>query len=384
MDFELSEELKMIQSLSRDFVDEQLMPLEREILGRAADLSDARAYLPAEKEAALIKMVRDMGLWGLGVPEELGGAGLSTLGVCLVEEELGRTAVPFRCGDVNPILFDGTAEQKEKFLTPALNYQKRPYLALLEPDGSNDLQDMRTKAERNDKHYILNGQKLSLSRPGDDYFAIAFAATNKGVTCFLADKDTPGFTVTGNGEKTGWLSRVREPMALFFKDCRISAANVLGEDGKAFYLGKKWLPQRRIIRGARSVGTARRLLDEAANQASTIETFGRSILQRTNIQAALADMAMHIHAARLMVYEAACSADSGRLLRRTSAVVKLYTTQLVHTVADRVAHVFNGPPSQEDLPLNRLCRLALEGSAVEPAMERQRNIIAADVIKGIK
>jgi alkylation response protein AidB-like acyl-CoA dehydrogenase len=132
------------------------------------------------------------------------------------------------------------------------------------------------------------------------------------------------------------------------------------------------------------VGTARRLLDEAAAQAGSIETFGRSILQRTNIQAALADMAMHIHAARLMVYEAACSADSGRLVRSASAIVKLYATQLVHTVADRVAHVFNGPPYPEGLPVARLCRRALETSAAEFAMERQRNIIAADIMKGVK
>ncbi len=384
MDFELSEELKMIQSLARDFVDEQLKPLERDILGRAADLYDARTYLPAEKEADLIKMVRDMGLWGLGVPEELGGAGLSTLGVCLVEEELGRTIVPFRCGDVNPILFDCTAEQQEKFLLPALNYQKRPYLALLESDSSTDLSTLRMTAERADGHYLLNGNKLSLSRPGDDYFAVAFAAADKGITCFLVDKGTPGFTVTGSGEKTGWLSRVREPMSLFFKNCRVRVENVLGEEGRAFHLGKKWLPQRRIVRGARCVGTARRLLDEAAVQAGSIETFGSSILKRTNIQAALADMAMHIHAARLMVYEAACSADSGRLVRRASAMVKLYTTQLVHTVADRVAHVFNGPPYLEGLPVARLCRRALETGTVELAMERQRNIIAADIIKGMK
>jgi acyl-CoA dehydrogenase len=173
-------------------------------------------------------------------------------------------------------------------------------------------------------------------------------------------------------------------MSLFFKGCRVVVANVLGEEGKAFHLGKKWLPQRRIVRGARCVGTARRLLDEAAAQAGSVETFGSSILKRTNIQAALADMAMHIHAARLMVYEAACSADSGRLVRRVSAMVKLYTTQLVHTVADRVAHVFNGPPYLEGLPVARLCRRALETSAAELALERQRNIVAADIMKGMK
>ncbi len=383
MDFELSEELKMIQSLARDFVDEQLKPLERDILGRAADLSDARTYLPAEKEAGLIQKVRDMGLWGIGVPEELGGAGLSTLGVCLVEEELGRTVVPFRCGDVNPILFDGTAAQKERYLLPTLNNQKRPYLALLESDKGTDLTSMQMTAEKTNGHYLLNGIKLTLSRAGEDYFAMAFASTRNGITCFLVDKDTPGFTVVGGGENTGWLSRVREPMSLFFKNCRVLVENVLGEEGKAFHLGKKWLPQRRIVRGARCVGTARRLLDEAAAQAGSIETFGSSILKRTNIQAALADMAMHIHAARLMVYEAASSADSGRLVRRASAMVKLYTTQMVHVVADRVAHIFNGPPYLEGLPVERLCRRALEASAVELALEGQRNIIASDIIKGV-
>ncbi len=384
MDFELSEELKMIQSLARDFVDEQLKPLERDILGRATDLSDARAYLPADKEAALTGMVRDMGLWGLGVPEELGGTGLSTLGVCLVEEELGRTIVPFRFGDINPILFDGTAKQKDKYLWPALNNQKRPYLALLESDSTADLPAMRTTAKREDGYYVLNGKKLSLSREGDDYFAIAFAATDNGTTCFLIDKDTPGFTVTGEGEKAGWLSRVREPITIFFENCRVRVENVLGEEGKAFHLGKKWLPPRRIVRGARCVGTARRLLDEATAQAGSIETFGRSIFQRTNIQAALADIAMHIHAARLMVYEAACNADRDRLVRRASAMVKLYTTQMLHTVADRVAHIFNSPPYLEGLPIARLCRRALETSAVEMVMERQRNIVAADIIKGVK
>jgi acyl-CoA dehydrogenase len=384
MDFELSEELKMIQSLARDFVDEQLKPLERDILGRAADLSDSRTYLPAETEAALIQKVRDMGLWGIGVPEELGGPGLSALGVCLVEEELGRTVVPFRFGDVNPILFDCTEEQKEKYLLPALNYQKHPYLALLETEISDDLSAMRMTTEKSDGQYILNGKKLSLSRAGDDYFALAFAAASKGITCFLVDKGTQGFTVDGGGEKTGWLSRVREPIALFFKDCRVSVTNVLGEEGRAFHLGKKWLPQRRIVRGARCVGAARRLLDEATTQAGSIETFGRSILKRTNIQAALADMALHIHAARLMVYEAACTADTGKPVRSASVMVKLYTTQMLNTVADRVAHVFNGPPYLEGLPIERLCRRALEASVVEFAMERQRSIVAADIIKGVK
>jgi acyl-CoA dehydrogenase len=384
MDFELSEELKMIQSLARDFVDEKLKPLERDILGRAADLSDARVYLPAEKESELVKMVRDMGLWGIGVPEELGGAGLSALGVCLVEEELGRTIVPFRFGDVNPVLFDCNEVQKEKYLLPALNLQKRPYVALLEPDKGASLLNLHTTAKKVGDDFIINGEKSSFSRPGEDYFAMVFAATDKGPTCFLVDKDRPGFSVIDPVEKSGWAARIRQPMSLVFKNCRVSADSVLGAEGKAFELGKKWLPQRRIVRGARCVGAARRLLDEATAQAGSAETFGKSILKRTNVQAALADMAMNIHAARLMVYEAACAADAGKPIKRASAMVKLYTTQMLNTVADRVAHIFNGPPYLEGLPVERFCRRALEASAVEFAAERQRNIIAGDIIKGLK
>jgi len=387
MDFELSEELKMTRSLTRDFVNDRLKPLERDILGRAADLSDARMYLPAKTETKLIKMVKDMGLWGIGIPEELGGLGLSTLGICLVEEELAQTVVPFHFGDVTPILFDVNTEQQEKFLLPALNRQKQPYLALMEPGKGADLSGIEMKAKGVNGYYVVNGKKLSLSRAGNDYFAVVFAITDRvadGVTCFLVDKDTPGFSVTGGEEATGWSSQAREPMFLAFDDCRVPVENILGEEGKAFNLGKKWLPRRRVIRGARCVGVTQRLLDEVIIQAQSWQSFGQPIYQRTSIQAALAEIAMLIHAGRLMVYEAAWKADKGEPIWREAAMVKLYTTQIVHTVADRVAHIFNGPPYVPGLPMERLCRHVLATSATELALELQRSIIARDILKGLK
>ena len=384
MDFELSEELKMIQSLARDFVEGQLKPLERDILGRAADLSDARAYLPAEKEAELVKMVRDMGLWGVGIPEELGGVGLSNLGVCLVEEELARTVIPFHFGDVTPILFDCSKKQREKFLRPAINNDKRPYLALMENGRSADLSGLKMKAEKVDGHYLLNGKKVSFSRKYDDYFGVVFAVAESGITCFLVDKETPGFTVSRSEEKTGWLSQLREPLSLSFQDCRVSQGNLLGEEGKAFYLGRKWLPQRRIVRGARCVGITCRLLDEASARAQSAETFGQPVRGRASVQAALAEIAMNIHAARLMVYEAAGRADAVKSIYREAAMVKLFTTRMVRAAADQVAHIFNGPPYIDGLSVERLCRHALEASLSEIALEKQRSIIAMDVLKGLK
>ncbi|MBN1177341.1 MAG: acyl-CoA dehydrogenase family protein [Dehalococcoidales bacterium] len=384
MDFELTEEQKMIQSLARDFVNERLKPLERDILGRSADLSDAHVSLPPEKEAELIKMAKDIGLWGIGVPVELGGAGLDSFTVCLVEEELAQTVVPFHFGDITPLLFDCSEGQREKFLKPALDYEKKPYLALMESDGSTDPSSMKMTAEKEKDRYVLNGRKLSLSRASDDYFAVVFARTEDGITCFLVDKDTEGFSVSGGEENTGWLTRVREPMSLLFEKCWVPVENVLGKEGMAFQLGSKWLPQRRLVRGARCVGVARRLLDEASVQAQSLVTFGKPIFERINIQAALADIAMNINAARLMVYEAAWDSDIGKTLRNKAAMVKLYTTEMVQTVADRVAHIFNGPAYTEGLPMARLCRRALESAAVELTLEKQRRIIAGDILKGLK
>jgi acyl-CoA dehydrogenase len=190
MDFELNEEQKMIQSLAEDFVEGQLKPLEREILGKAADLSDALAYLPAEKEAELIKQVKGLGLWGIGVPEEMGGAGLNTLSVCLVEEELANTIIPFKFGDVTPVLFDCNQEQREKYFVPALNYEKFPYLALMETNDKN-LAGMKMKAEKTGGNYILDGGKFSLSRQGNDYFAVVFARAITGFPVSWSTKGRP-------------------------------------------------------------------------------------------------------------------------------------------------------------------------------------------------
>ncbi len=389
MDFEIPEELKMIQRLVRDFVTDQLKPLERIVLGRAADLSDAQMYLPLETEQELMGMAKDIGLWGVGVPEELGGGGLAVLGNCLVEEELAQTVVPFSFGEVPPILFDCNVEQRGKYLSPALNRQKYPCLALMEPDRAG-LENLETRAEKKDGYYVLSGKKVSLSRVGEDYFAIVFAATEpeggsrKGVTCFLVDKDTPGFTVRGGEEKTGWQTRLRQPLFLTFDHCQVPAENILGEEGKAFSLAKRWLPSRRIIRGARCVGVAQRLLDECTVQAKSWISFGQVISGRPSVQAGLGDIATNIHAARLMVYEAAWKADQGKPIKRESAMVKLFATQMIHFVCDNASHIFNAPAYVGGLPMERFCRNAIAMSSTEFALQLQRNIIGRDILKGFK
>ena len=391
MDFEIPEELKMVQSMVRDFVTDQLKPLERSILGRAADLSDATMYLPLGKEQELMEMVKGLGLWGTGVPEELGGAGLDTLGNCLVEEELAQTIVPFNFGDVSPLLFDCNEEQKEKYFSAVFNRQRYAYLALMEPEReASEIERMELRAEKKDGHCVLDGKKVSLSRAGEDYFAVVFAVTQpekgprEGVTCFLVDKGTPGFLVSGGVEKMGWEAQVREPILLVFDQCQVPTGNILGQEGNAFHLGKKWLPMRRLVRGARCVGAAQRMLDEATIQAQSWQSFGQFISGRPSVQAALADIATSIHVARLMVYEAATKADRGDSVRREAAMVKLFATQMIHSVADNAAHIFNAPAYVGGLPMEMFCRNAMAMSATNFALQLQRNIIARDILKGLK
>jgi alkylation response protein AidB-like acyl-CoA dehydrogenase len=389
MDFAIPQDLKMVQSLVRDFVSDQLKPLERDILGRAADLSDSRASLPPETEEKLVKMACDLGLWGINVPEEVDGGGLGVLCSSLVEEELAQTVVPFNFGDVSPILFECNAEQKETYLQPVLRRLKKAYLALMEPGREVSAASWEMRAEKGDSCYILNGQKLSLSRAGEDYFAVVFAHVSqkdspRGMTCFLVDRNNPGFSTSGAAEMTGWRTQLREPLLLTFKDCPVPEENILGEVGQAFHLGKKWLPARRVVRAARCLGVSQRLLEESTTQAKTFLSFGGYAAKRTSIEAALADIAVSIHAGRLMVYEAASKADKGEPIRNEAAMVKLFATDMVHRVVDRVAHIFGGPPYIAGLPMERLCRSALSTSNTELALELQRSIIARDVLKGLK
>jgi acyl-CoA dehydrogenase len=387
VDFEIPEDLKMVQSLVRDFVHDQLRPLERDLLGRAAGLKDARAYLPPETDEKLMNMATDIGLWGLSVPEELGGMGLSTLGNCLAEEELAQTIVPFTFGDVTPILFECNAEQKDRYFLPHFHRRRQAYIALLEPQDGANLPAMQTMAVKVNGDYVISGRKMSFSRVGDDHFAIVFAATpgvGSGATCFLVEKGMPGFTVAGGEEGVGWRTQVKPALSLAFADCRVPAQSILGEPGAAFQLGKKWLPARRLVRGARCVGVGQRLLEEAKAHVESWQSYGEHLSRRPGIESALADIAVSIHACRLVVHEAAWKADSSMNIKREAAMVKLFATQMIRTVADRVSHVFNGPPYIQGLPMQRLCSDAVATNAVDLALELQSGIIAGDIMKGLK
>lgn len=386
MDFEISEEDKLIREAARDFVKRGLLPLERDFLDSESECLGET--LSKEVMDGLRKKAKEIGFWGLRIPEEFGGLGASVLCLCLVEEELAQTIIPFHFGDVTPLLFHCDEEQKRKYLEPAMEGTKQYSLALLEP-GNSRLESLKTRASKENGHYIIEGQKIVMQAIDIGEFIITFAVTDpekpprEGVTCFLVDRDTPGLIISDGGGKIGRQVKLIKPIVLRFNRCRVSAKNILGEIGRAFSLGAKWLPSRRIIRAARCVGVGKRLLEVCCEYAKSWEILGRAISEQMQVQRILADMATDLHAARLMVYHVAWMADKGEDIRREAAMVKVFTTEMVNRTADRTVQLHGGPAHTKGLFVERLCRNAIAANFVEETLELQRAIIARDILRGI-
>jgi acyl-CoA dehydrogenase len=385
MDFNIPEDLKMVQNLARDFVKDQLIPLEKEVLGREVDLEGTRRTLTLEKETELVKMVKDLGLWGFSVPEQVGGPGLGVLASCLIEEELAKSVIALNMGDVSPVLFDCNDEQKNDYLLPAIEGQKTALLALLEP-GEDDPAALKMQAKKDGNDYILNGRKIVFANNSKADFYLVFGVTGSGkslrdgITCFIVDNGLPGFSVKGTEEKTGWKAQVGEPFSLVFENCRVSAGKILGEEGKAYQLGKKWLVQRRVIRAARCIGAAVRLLDKSVEHAKSWNSFGKTISDWPSVQASIADMAIDIQAARLLVYQTACKADAGEDIKSEAAMAKVFSSEMLKRVADRAILIKNGPGPVQGLPLEILCRTLLVQNIGQKALEVQKVSIATGVL----
>ncbi len=285
MDFSLSEELTMVRDMAREFVANELLPIEREVLVREKG-GTRGAPIPHEKYDALKKKAIDQGLWAMTAPESLGGGGLSALGACLVAEELGKTFVDFDFGDVPPILFDANKEQQDKFLAPVIAGEKECALALRELDET----EITTRALRDGDAWVLNGAKYA----DDADIHLVFADTEAGTTCFI---------VEGVAVQDGKLK---------LENVRVPASNVLGEIGGAFALGKKYRDAGMACAAARKVGIAARLLEMSAQYARDWKALGQPLAVRPAIQRYLAEMTIDIDAARWLVYHAACEIDEGK------------------------------------------------------------------------
>jgi len=383
MDCNLSDEQLLLKETVRRFVNEELIPLEAEYRPEAEAMPDK--YLrPLQKKA------KSIGLWLLDIPKEYGGADLDLLTRCVISEEIGRTVViPYRINevfgpDVRPPLLYCKGEQKEKYLYPVLNGEKRMCFALTEPDAGSDPAGMQTRAVRDGDDFILNGTKRFISGAGYAQFAQVWALTDPekrargGITSFLVDMDTPGVNLTRQQPTMMGDS----PWEIVFDNVRVPVANVLGEVGQGFAITQEWLTDGRVrCHGSQSVGMAQRALEMMMDYAQNRVTFGKPLSERQIIQFMIADSAMEVHAARLMVSECAWRYDRGENVRETSYMVKITCTEMASRVVDRAIQVFGGMGLTKELPLEWMYRQLRSIRITEGATEVLRWRMARNLLK---
>ena len=322
MDYQLPEELRMLQETVRRFVDRELIPIEQDSMDGPK--------LKAEVQESLEEKAKAIGLWLFDVPEEYGGQGLGLLARSIVWTELARTiALPTRNVNifgpiVSPILYYLNEEQKKRYLLPVLEGKLRHCFAQTEPEAGGDPGGMRTTAVRDGGYYVINGMKRFITGAAEADFAQVIAATDRekgsrgGISAFLVDMDSPGVKLL-RAQETMMNDR---PWEIAFEDVRVPAENIIGGEGDGFKFAQNWISAGRIRHGARGVGVIERCLELGASYAKQRETFGRKLAERQSVQWMLVDSYADLHMLRLMVHTAAAKHDAGEDIRYDAYMCK--------------------------------------------------------------
>src|SRR5580704_11985626 len=355
MDFTLSEEHQMLKNLVGRFVREELLPLERVVLERES-LGQGMA-LTADERAPLDKKSRDLGLWGLDAPEDVGGSDLPVVAMIGVNEELGKTVTPYVFPPDSPNLrmlaVTVNDEQRATYLAPYVRGETTSAIGISEPGAGADPSAMTTRAVKEEGHWVLNGRKLWISRAAEADFTIVMALTDPakgargGISAFLIYKGTPGFNVLRRIPMIG--GAVTYEVAL--EDCRVEGWKLLGTEGNGFAPMQLRLGTRRIQMAAWSIGMAQRALDMICEYAPQRKTFGLPLSERQAIQWWVADAATRIHAARLMTYDCAWKIDQGRETRIEMSMIKAYATEMAWEVVDRAMQTYGAMGMTKEMPL---------------------------------
>ncbi len=383
MDLQLSQEQEMIISMVRRFVREEILPLEMNLD------PDADSLEPEDRER-LIAKVKEMGLYGLGIPEEFGGPGLDMVTSTLVAMEMSQ----HRAGLYSPCygvfggaglaqLYEANEDQKERYLYPTLRGEKRGFFGLTEPSGGSDpARAIQTRAVQDGDDWVINGSKIFISGADVADFGLVFARTSPdkgrgGVTCFIVDTDTPGFHVR---RVVHTLRSAHYATELQFEDMRVPAANVLGEVNKGFAIANDRLSRQRIPYSAGCIGVAIKAHELALEYARIRETFGAPLASRQAIQWMLVDNEIDIKQSRWVTLEAADRADRGEPFRKEAAMAKLLASEAASRVVDRCMQIHGGYGVTKDFPFERWYREMRIRRIGEGPSEVQRHIIARDIL----
>lgn len=389
MDFELPEESRMVRDTVARFVKEELVPHEALIIRRESErgFSDT-PIVPPELDAALQEKARNIGLWGINVPEEFGGQDLGMLTKCLVVEQLKHSIVPFVLPPESPNLFLlkelCRGDQVDRYLLPYSRGEKKSCLALSEPGAGSDAAAIKTRAERKNGKWVLNGTKLWISNARRSDFMIVMALTDPAAgksgayTAFLVDKGTPGLTIPTSFPMIGEY----HPYEVVLDNVELDDSQVLGDVGGGFAPISKRLGVRRLEIASRCLGLATRCLEMMIEQANTRHTFGAPLADRQAVQWWIADSYQEIEMLRLMVYRMAWKMDQGDAdVRRDGSLVKVQGTEMITRVVDRAIQLFGGMGVSKELPLEYISRMCRVMRIVEGPSEVHRWIIARDLLR---
>lgn len=379
LNFQLSDEQRMIRDLARDFAEKEILPLAEEY--------DQSGEFPWP----VVRKAQETEMMNLNVPEEYGGPELGVLEECIVNEELAyacsgiHTALMLNSMAAWPILLAGSEEQKQAYLPRLTERGELAAYALTEPDAGSDVAGIKSRAIRKGDEYILNGSKAWLTNSPVSSFYVVFAKTDpearhKGISCFVVDREWEGVTVGDPLHKLG--QHAAHTGELFFEEVRIPASNRLGEEGEGFMITMRVFDRTRPAVSAAAVGVARRALDEAVKYATERTAFGKPIGHQQGVSFILADMATAVEASRLLVWQAAWLVDNGFSNAKQAAFAKLFAADAVMQATVDAVQVFGGNGYSREYPVEKLMRDAKIYQIFEGTSQIQRVIIGRELLRG--
>jgi alkylation response protein AidB-like acyl-CoA dehydrogenase len=379
MEFGYSETQQLIRDTARKFAEEQLAPTSIE--------RDEKEEFPYDA----VRAMGELGFMGMMVPEQWGGAGLDTTSYVLAIQEISR--VDASCGvimSVNNSLVCygineyGTEDQKRRYLIDLASGKKLGAFALSEPEAGSDASNQRTTAVRDGDFYVLNGTKNWTTNGSTADVVLVMAATDrskeaKGISTFIVEKGTPGFTVAKKEKKLG--IRSSDTVSLAFQDCRVPAANRIGAEGEGFRFAMKTLDGGRIGIAAQALGIAQACLDASVHYAKERKAFDRPIAELQAIQFKVADMATNVDAARMLTLKAAAAKDAGQRFGREAAMAKLFASKVAVQSALDAIQIHGGYGYVREYLVERYLRDAKITEIYEGTSEIQRIVIARSLLK---
>jgi butyryl-CoA dehydrogenase len=381
MDFRLSEEQRLARESVRDFAEREIKPIASKI--------EREERFPGE----VVRQMAELGLMGMTVPPEYGGAGLDSVSYALVIEELARVSasvsVIFTVNNTlacEPLLMFGNEQQKEQYLTPLAKGEKLGAYGLTEPGAGSDVAALSMEAVREGDGFVMNGTKVFTTNGKEADVFIVFARTDpsvgkhRGISSFVIDRETPGFRVGREEEKLG--IRASSTMELVFKDCRISEDQLLGDINTGFKQAMITLDSGRIGIGAQAVGIAQACLDASLDYSTERVQFGKPISRHEAVRFMLADMGTEINASRLLVLRAANMKDQGRRFAKEASMAKLYASETAMRCARKAIQIHGGAGYTQEYPVERYFRDAKITEIYEGTSEIQRLVIARETLEG--